>query len=64
MKRWNGWGEETINASLSAAATTFLQHIVGVGTPCRDATLEEVVAHVLLPGYLLTHSFRTIPWNG
>src|SRR6266705_399103 len=46
MKRWNGWGEETINTPLSAAATTFLQHIVGVGTPSRDATLEEVVAHV------------------
>ena len=46
MKRWNGWGEETINAPLSAAATTFLQRIVGVGTPSRDATLAEVVAHV------------------
>src|SRR2546428_3500920 len=46
MKRWNGWGEETINAPLSAAATTFLQRIVGVGTPSRDATLAEVVARV------------------
>src|SRR2546430_15203347 len=46
MKRWNGWGEETINAPLSAAATTFLQHSVGVGTPSRDATLAEVVARV------------------
>ena len=59
MKRWNGWGEETINAPLSAAATTFLQHIVGVGTPCRDATLEEVVAHVppsrLPPHPLISH---------
>jgi alkyldihydroxyacetonephosphate synthase len=42
MKRWNGWGEETITAPLSAAATAFLQHIVGTGTPPRDATLEEV----------------------
>ncbi len=59
MKRWNGWGEETINAPLSAAATTFLQHIVGVGTPSRDATLEEVVAHVppsrLPPHPLISH---------
>src|SRR5260370_6086865 len=44
MKRWNGWGEETITAPLSAAATAFLQHIVGIGTPPRDATLEEVAA--------------------
>src|SRR5258708_33621920 len=42
MKRWNGWGEETITAPLSAAATAFLQHVVGIGTPPRDATLEEV----------------------
>lgn len=46
MKRWNGWGEETINAPLSATATTFLQDILGAGTPPRDASLEEVVAHV------------------
>src|SRR5258708_24998493 len=44
MKRWNGWGEETITAPLSAAATAFLQHVVGIGTPPRDATLEEVAA--------------------
>src|SRR5947209_5598187 len=59
MKRWNGWGEETINAPLSAAATTFLQRSVGVGTPSRDATLEEVVAHLppsrLPPHPLISH---------
>lgn len=44
MKRWNGWGEETITAPLSATASAFLQHVIGVGTPPRDATLEEVVA--------------------
>ena len=46
MKRWNGWGEETITAPLSATATAFLQHVVGVGTPPHDATLEEVVANL------------------
>jgi alkyldihydroxyacetonephosphate synthase len=59
MKRWNGWGEETINAPLSATATTFLHDILGVGTPSRDATLEEVVAHVppsrLPPHPLISH---------
>src|SRR5260221_13640487 len=44
MKRWNGWGEETITAPLSAAATAFLPHVVGIGTPPRDATLEEGAA--------------------
>jgi alkyldihydroxyacetonephosphate synthase len=46
MKRWNGWGEETISTPLSAAATAYLQHIIGTGTPPCDATLEEVIARV------------------
>src|SRR6266480_231259 len=44
MKRWNGWGDETITAPLSATATAFLEH--GVGTPPQDVTLEEVVANL------------------
>jgi len=46
MKRWNGWGDETITAPLSATATAFLEHGVGVGTPPQDVTLEEVVANL------------------
>jgi alkyldihydroxyacetonephosphate synthase len=46
MKRWNGWGEDTISTHLSSTATAYLQQNVSVGTPPRDATLEEVTAHV------------------
>ena len=46
MKRWNGWGEETISAPLSATAAAFLQRAIGIGKPPRDATFEEVSAHV------------------
>jgi alkyldihydroxyacetonephosphate synthase len=46
MKRWNGWGEETITTSLAAPATAFIQRIVGVATPPRDTTLAEMVAHI------------------
>src|SRR5438105_4074788 len=46
MKRWNGWGEETISGHLSAAATAFLQDVVGVGTPPSDISFAEALAHV------------------
>lgn len=46
MKRWNGWGEETTSVHLSAAATAFLQDVVGVGTPPSDITFSEALTHV------------------
>ena len=54
MRRWNGWGEETINSPLSSAAAAFLRNVIGVGTPTRDAALEEVIAGVP-PSRLPTH---------
>ena len=59
MKRWNGWGEETITAPLSAAAIAFIRRAVGVGIPPRDATLEEVVAHVP-PSRLPSHPLNPL----
>ncbi len=46
MRRWNGWGEETISPPLSPAAAAFIKDVIGAGTPSRDATLEEVIARV------------------
>lgn len=46
MRRWNGWGDDTITYPLHAAPRQFLAELVGPGTPPRDATLEEVVATV------------------
>jgi len=46
MRRWNGWGENTIVSPLSAKAADFLQHLLGGGMPPHDVTLEEIVAHV------------------
>lgn len=56
MRRWNGWGEETISSPLSPAATAFLKDVIGPGILSRDATLEEVIARVplsRLPGHPL-----------
>ncbi len=46
MRRWNGWGDDTINAALPAQALDFLREIVGPATPPRSATLQEVCERV------------------
>jgi alkyldihydroxyacetonephosphate synthase len=46
MKRWNGWGDDSITPHLSTASTRFLQLQVGAGVPSRDASFEEVVERV------------------
>jgi alkyldihydroxyacetonephosphate synthase len=46
MRRWNGWGDDTILYPLHAAPRQYLTELVGSGTPPRDVTLEEVVATV------------------
>ncbi len=54
MRRWNGWGEETMSSPLSPAAATFIKDAIGPGIPLRDATFEEVRARVP-PSRLPTH---------
>ncbi|MEW5986521.1 MAG: FAD-binding oxidoreductase [Chloroflexota bacterium] len=46
MRRWNGWGDDTIHYAAPAAAAGFLANLVGPGMPPRDAKLSEVVATV------------------
>lgn len=46
MKRWNGWGDDTIPSALPPTAGAFLRELVGAGTPPRDATLAQVTATV------------------
>jgi alkyldihydroxyacetonephosphate synthase len=53
MKRWNGWGDESIEYPLPDGAADFLEELVGPGTRPKDARLESVVAAVppsRLPG--------------
>ena len=42
MRRWNGWGDESVTYELSAAAEEYLRRRLGPGTPPRDVKLEEV----------------------
>ena len=46
MRRWNGWGDDTITYPLHDAPRRFLEELVGPGTPPRDAGFEEVVTAV------------------
>lgn len=46
MKRWNGWGDETISYPLPVSARGFLENRMGPGQPPQDARLEKVIAAV------------------
>jgi len=46
MRRWNGWGEETVEMALPASARALLSELLGPSTPLEDATLDEVVKSV------------------
>lgn len=46
MRRWNGWGEETINFPLPENAYRFLVDRIGQATPLPDAPLKDVLAQV------------------
>ena len=42
MRRWNGWGDDTIELALNAATLAFLRQRIGAGTPPHDAALADV----------------------
>ena len=46
MRRWNGWGDDTITYPLAEGPRRFLEELVGPGTPPRDAKLGEVIERV------------------
>lgn len=59
MRRWNGWGDETVVYQLAPVAAAFLEQVVGPATPPHDATLDEVVVTIpasRLPAHPLVDS--------
>ena len=46
MRRWNGWGDDTVLYPLAPAAERFLVEQIGAGTPVRGAGLQEVLARI------------------
>jgi alkyldihydroxyacetonephosphate synthase len=56
MRRWNGWGDETVSFPLPADALLFLENRLGKPSPLPDASLADVMAQVppsLLPDHPL-----------
>ncbi|MCB1541355.1 MAG: FAD-binding oxidoreductase [Rhodoblastus sp.] len=46
MRRWNGWGDDTIEAHLPEGALDFLRERIGAAQPPVDATKEQALASV------------------
>ncbi|HJU99123.1 MAG TPA: FAD-binding oxidoreductase [Burkholderiaceae bacterium] len=54
MRRWNGWGDDTIEFALGEDALGFLAQRIGSGTPFPDAPFEAACAQ-LRPSRLAPH---------
>ena len=46
MRRWNGWGDESVRATLAPEALAFLREAVGTPQTVPDATLVAVCAGI------------------
>lgn len=44
MRRWNGWGDDSVRVPLPQAAIAYLQERAGRGAPAKDADLAAVTA--------------------
>ncbi|GAB4212391.1 MAG: FAD-binding oxidoreductase [Roseiflexaceae bacterium] len=44
MRRWNGWGDESVAHTLPETAAQFIEQRVGAGVPTRDVALAAVLA--------------------
>jgi alkyldihydroxyacetonephosphate synthase len=55
MRRWNGWGDDTIDMPIGEGALRFLEEKLGPGTAPPDAAFEAVCAQ-LAPSGLPPHA--------
>ncbi|MCO5180946.1 MAG: FAD-binding oxidoreductase [Candidatus Promineofilum sp.] len=46
MRRWNGWGDDTVQYPLGARALAFLREAVGEATAPRDVSAADVLATI------------------
>lgn len=46
MRRWNGWGDDTVDSPLTEPARQFLAATLGPAKPARDAELADVLTQV------------------
>ncbi len=46
MRRWNGWGDDTLTYPLPASVAEVIAHLLGSGIPPSDASLADVLARI------------------
>jgi alkyldihydroxyacetonephosphate synthase len=46
MKRWNGWGDDTVTVELPPKGKNLLARIIGEGRPQEDAAIEDLLRQV------------------
>jgi alkyldihydroxyacetonephosphate synthase len=46
MKRWNGWGDESIHMRMPPSAAQYLAAVLGEGARLSDASFQDTVAQV------------------
>jgi alkyldihydroxyacetonephosphate synthase len=63
MRRWNGWGDDTIGYSLPAAAEVFLREAVGPGVRPQDASLEDLLSQIPESRLPLDARISADPWD-
>jgi alkyldihydroxyacetonephosphate synthase len=63
MRRWNGWGDDTVSAAVPARAAEALATWVGPGTRPRDATREDALAAVPASRLAPRDGLSTDPWE-
>lgn len=44
MRRWNGWGDESVSYPVPASAIPFLERFAGKGLPIKDFSIHEAIA--------------------
>ena len=54
MRRWNGWGDDSVEVELAPEARTFLEARIGSGSAPQDATFDRACTQVP-PGRLAHH---------
>lgn len=57
MKRWNGWGDESVHAHVEPAAARYLASVIGNGLQLQDAAFDDVMKRV--PPSTLKHAQLT-----
>ena len=46
MRRWNGWGDDSVEYPLPSAAGQFLETLVGTAAPPQDISRDQILKAV------------------